>query len=607
MTNLAELRIHVTEDQRAILNTIWRHYIEAEDQNDSWIRAGILYHRLGKGQTEETVHAALQSLGGAVVYETPNYGNGRRYTLTFLGMLLAEQGREIEIVLAKALARIRDLFLESSHGRLNVRKVAEDIELTESQSNLLFRVFAWAGFLSGGGSIEDAGWPLDIDDLVPIDDFKAYIQERQLQKFDPSVPVDSDPLIRQYGAVAIERDRPQKLGYQPWSSELTADHLELGGEKMKYDVAISFAGEQREEARAIAECLKGAGIEVFFDEYNDADLWGKDLYEHLSDVYQNQAQYCVILVSRAYADKVWTTHERRSAQARALREKREYILPVRFDDTELPGLLPTVGYLDFTRYGAAGICQTFLRKISRSDPAIGISAKLKVTTSSLALIQECESKVVGFIPVVKSGWGSSRVQLTLEPDDLTDGPFLDSLKMRNRIYVAYGNHLALCKVLDNTHSKAVGVSQWELTLHPENSEFDPSIEMGTSTTSKDEYAQKRARRLLLNEKAAGDLNDINQMMDEMFLRGQWATFPVDGSPFPQLFRQYGNDPKKFLEIAWVLSAFLLRASATVAEILHLELTLNGKTLEIDFWGRRKKEYMNRPAYEMKVQGICSLS
>jgi len=607
MTNLDELRIQLTEDQHAILNTIWRHYMEAEDKNDSWIRAGILYHRLGKGQTEETVHAALQSLGGTVVYETPNYGNGRRYTLTFLGMLLAEQGREIETVLAKALSRIRDLFLENSRGRLNVRKAAEDIGLTELQSNLLLRVFAWTDFLSGGGSTEDAGWPLDIDDLVPVKDFKAYIQERELQKFDPSVSVDSEPLSRQYRAAAIERDRTPKLGYRPRSSELAPEHLEWGREKMKYDVAISFAGEQREEARAIAGCLKGAGIEVFFDEYNDADLWGKDLYEHLSDVYQNQAQYCVILVSRAYADKVWTTHERRNAQARALREKREYILPVRFDDTELPGLLPTVGYLDFTRYGATGVCNAFLRKIGRSDPVIESSAPLKVTISPLALIQERESKVVGFIPVVKSSWGSSRVQLTLEPDDLTDGPFLDSLKMKDRIYVAYGNHIALCKVLDNTHSKAMEVSQWELTLHPENSEFSPSIEMGTSTTSKDEYAQKRVRRLLLNEKAAGNLNDINQMMEEMFLRGQWATFPIDGSPFPQLFRQYGNDPRKFLEIAWVLSAFMLRASATVAEILRLELTLNGKSLEIDFWGRRKKEYMNHPAYEMKIQGICSLS
>src|SRR5439155_24562734 len=33
---------------------------------------------------------------------------------------------------------------------------------------------------------------------------------------------------------------------------------------------------------------------------------------------------------------------------RAFMEKREYILPARFDDTQIPGVLPTVGYIDLT-------------------------------------------------------------------------------------------------------------------------------------------------------------------------------------------------------------------------------------------------------------------
>jgi hypothetical protein len=51
-------------------------------------------------------------------------------------------------------------------------------------------------------------------------------------------------------------------------------------------------------------------------------------------------------VSEHYADKVWTNHERKSAQARALHENQEYILPVRFDNTEIPGLRSTVAYID---------------------------------------------------------------------------------------------------------------------------------------------------------------------------------------------------------------------------------------------------------------------
>ena len=131
----------------------------------------------------------------------------------------------------------------------------------------------------------------------------------------------------------------------------------------EYDVAISFAGEQRTEAEAIANCLQSAGIKVFYDAYEQANLWGKDLYEHLSDIYQNKARYCLMLVSAGYGAKVWPTHERRNAQARALSQRIEYILPVRFDETEIPGLPNTVGYLQFKEHGVKGICTNLLKKL----------------------------------------------------------------------------------------------------------------------------------------------------------------------------------------------------------------------------------------------------
>jgi hypothetical protein len=207
MTTLDELRAKVTAEQGIILNTIWRHFAQAEDQNESWIRAGILYHRLGKGQKEQTVHATLATLGGTIVYETTDYGNGRRYGLTFLGMLLTEQGLEIESMLGKALGRIRDLFLENPSGKINVKGIAKDIGLNETQSSLLLRVFPLSGFFSGGGSLDSAGWPREIDDLVHIDDFEAHIREEAMQKFDPSVPVDSDPVSRALYAAAVEEYR----------------------------------------------------------------------------------------------------------------------------------------------------------------------------------------------------------------------------------------------------------------------------------------------------------------------------------------------------------------------------------------------------------------
>jgi len=114
----------------------------------------------------------------------------------------------------------------------------------------------------------------------------------------------------------------------------------------EYDVGLSFAGEQRDYVREVANDLRSRGIKVFYDDNEQVNLWGKELNIHLSDIYQNKCQYCVVFISEEYVRKVWTNLERQSAQARAIIERNEYILPVRFDDTSLPGMPHTVSYID---------------------------------------------------------------------------------------------------------------------------------------------------------------------------------------------------------------------------------------------------------------------
>ena len=91
---------------------------------------------------------------------------------------------------------------------------------------------------------------------------------------------------------------------------------------------------------------------------------GKDLYEHLSSVYKDQARYCVMFLSEHYAKELWPNHERKSAQARAFQENREYILPVRLDDTEIPGIPPTVGYLDLRSMTIEEVYEALVKKLS---------------------------------------------------------------------------------------------------------------------------------------------------------------------------------------------------------------------------------------------------
>jgi hypothetical protein len=132
----------------------------------------------------------------------------------------------------------------------------------------------------------------------------------------------------------------------------------------EYDVCLSFAGEQRDYVQAVAEALQDHGIRVFYDAYEKANLWGKDLYAHLDEVYQNRARYCVAFLSADYADKMWTSHERSSAFARALTDSSEYLLPARFDDTVIAGFRPNIGYIDLRETTPAELVELIIEKVS---------------------------------------------------------------------------------------------------------------------------------------------------------------------------------------------------------------------------------------------------
>jgi hypothetical protein len=132
----------------------------------------------------------------------------------------------------------------------------------------------------------------------------------------------------------------------------------------KYDVAISYATEDIGPAEKLADILKEREINVFFDKKYEAELWGKDLFRHFTFIFQLAAKYCIIFVSQNYARKLWTNHELKSAQARALQGgDQDYILPVRLDDTEILGLLPTTGYLDIRTTPIEKVAELFIEKL----------------------------------------------------------------------------------------------------------------------------------------------------------------------------------------------------------------------------------------------------
>jgi hypothetical protein len=122
-----------------------------------------------------------------------------------------------------------------------------------------------------------------------------------------------------------------------------------------FKVAFSFAGEQRDLVRSIAEaCEARLGRNtVFFDEWFPHVLPGMTADMFLQDIYGKQTQMMVLCVAKRYAEKPWTRAEHAAIMARVNdlmasdepRDRYRY-LPIRVGEGEVPGVLSNTITLD---------------------------------------------------------------------------------------------------------------------------------------------------------------------------------------------------------------------------------------------------------------------
>jgi TIR domain len=171
-------------------------------------------------------------------------------------------------------------------------------------------------------------------------------------------PVGTNFLVPQ----ALARD----LAEQVRLSGNEAPNLLLAHRTFSFDVALSFASEDRRRAEKLEELLRAEGLRVYFDGGKQSDLWGKRLRRRLADVYTKESKYCVILVSEHYQKKRWIIYEwtllrRRLRQELPGRRDDPAVLPVKLDDTNLDHLPEDCAYLDARIVGLRRIAECVVR------------------------------------------------------------------------------------------------------------------------------------------------------------------------------------------------------------------------------------------------------
>ena len=133
----------------------------------------------------------------------------------------------------------------------------------------------------------------------------------------------------------------------------------------EYDVALSFAAEDRSSAEELGSLLASNHIRVFYDPYQPDDPWGKDVVDHLVNLYARKARVGVVFISQSYPLRKWTEQERKSARERAFRDPVEYILLLRLDDTQVPGMMETKSTRDLRQESMESIVRFLEEKLAQ--------------------------------------------------------------------------------------------------------------------------------------------------------------------------------------------------------------------------------------------------
>ena len=112
----------------------------------------------------------------------------------------------------------------------------------------------------------------------------------------------------------------------------------------EYDFALSFAGENRELARAIAEQLETLDTTVFIDEYYEANYLGKAWSREFKRIFGETSRLVVCLLDSHHLKKIWPTFERECFLPRV---EQEAVIPIYLDDTKFPGIPSDIVGINF--------------------------------------------------------------------------------------------------------------------------------------------------------------------------------------------------------------------------------------------------------------------
>jgi subtilisin family serine protease len=224
------------------------------------------------------------------------------------------------------------------------------------------------------------GQPLTVKRLLmaTADDLKRdrYFQGRGLLNLTKALLESADPV--RLASIAAEpkaaRDRMVVTSDAVASSQLTSPEsaqapraapLEVHPGK-RFAVALSYAGENRDYVKKVLAELRRTldRDEIFYDRYYESEIVGPNMDVRLQRIYHDDTELIAVFISAEYESKQWTGLEWRAMRDIIKRRRDEDILPLRFDDTDVPGLFSIDGYIDLRQRDPENVADLILERLA---------------------------------------------------------------------------------------------------------------------------------------------------------------------------------------------------------------------------------------------------
>jgi hypothetical protein len=143
----------------------------------------------------------------------------------------------------------------------------------------------------------------------------------------------------------------------------------------RFRVALSFPGEKRDFIRQVADLLaKAIGKErVLYDDYLTAELARPNLDVYLGQLYHDDSELLVPFFCVNYERKEWCGIEWRQMRDILKRKQDDHIMPFRFDDTPIAGVLSIDGYVKIHNRTPQDVADLILQRIGASVGVVSAS------------------------------------------------------------------------------------------------------------------------------------------------------------------------------------------------------------------------------------------